>query len=498
MDYTTLGTLAISQENPAGDDVKYDEDFEKIESEIAKLSSPSESNAVDWELVVKLCEEILEHKSKNLLITVYLAYALFKLRGIEGLSDGVKVLADILENYWETLYPPLRRIKGRINAVQWLIDKVSKALENSDDIEIDTAKRDAFMADLKRVDAFLNDKLEDAPFFYNLIKLADMKLVSSEIPPAKEEPAPAQEPRADVAPQVDTQTTVQKSTTAQPRTGDTEQDFKTMVNDLNILTGEMIEAQDYRSELFMINRAFAWLDVETLPTAQKQITMLPPPDAQEIELLQKLYDAKDHSALLWAAESRVTTYLFWLDLHYYVAESLRQLGFTQASDVVLQQTRYFVQKLPDLQELSFSDNTPFASKATKRWLHTEEQTETTTESAPTTTTELEEVTCDTKGIDRLSTLISQSRSVEQKVLYNIALCKCLATTDNTILTKSYTKQLLQYIEHHDTQSWNPDIALDAYVAVVACLKSVEEEDAEEIERIYEKIALLRPSLVEEI
>ena len=497
MDYTTLATVPISQENPAGDDVKYDDDFEKIESEIAKLSSPSESNAVDWELVAKLCEEILEHKSKNLLITVYLAYALWRLRGIDGLSDGIKILADLLENYWEVLYPPLRRIKGRINAVEWLLDKVSKAFENSDDIEIDAVKKNGFMADLKRVDNFLNAQLEEAPLFYNLIKLADMKLISPEETVAEEVPTPVQNETPEAPSHIDAPQTLQKSTTTHPLTGDTEQDFKNMVNELNILTGEMIEAQDYRSELFMINRAFAWLDIDTLPSSQKQITMLPPPDTQEIELLQKLYDAKDHSALLWASESRVTTYLFWLDLHYYVAASLEQLGFTQASEVILQQTRYFVQKLPELQDLKFSDTTPFASKYTKKWLSSEQQTQ-TIETTPTATSKLEDITCDTQGIDRFSHLIAESESVEQEVLYNIALCQCLSTNNNAILTKTYTKHLLERLEQYNTQSWRPDIALEGYLAAVACLNSLEEEDKEQLERIYEKIALLRPSLLEDI
>ena len=515
MDYTTLGITPVSAETPAGTDVKYDETFEKIEAEIAKLSSPTESGTLDWELVVTLSEEILEKRSKNLLVAVYLTYALFRQRGIPGLMDGVRVIADLLEHYWETLYPPLRRMKGRMNAIEWLLDKVSTALEKSEPVEVDAAQKEAFMSDLRRIDELLNDKVEDAPLFYNLIQLADMRLIlpeetapepaTEEQPQAEEEPTAAETTEAEPTPpqpepqqqttdpaegeeaQVETQHTPEHDSDLQQR-------FDTLLNELNIVTGQMIEAADYRSELFMINRALAWLEIEEPPASEQGVTMLPPPDTQESALLKKLHDEKSYAALLWAAESRITTYLFWLDLHYYVADALRALGFTQASDVVLQQTRYFVEKLPGLQRLTFSDKTPFADERTKSWLRSAAETETHTNTA----TVQEEVPCDAAGIDRLSYLISHSESVEQEVLYNIALCHCLAATADPILITTYTRSLLRRIDTYKTQQWNPQVALDAYTAALACYQSLETPPDAELKTLYEKIALLKPSLLKEI
>ena len=505
MDYTTLGKLPISEENPAGEDAKYDDAFEKVDAELSKLSSPSASNTVDWDLVVKLCEELLEHRSKHLLIAVYLSYALLRVRGIEGLNDGMMVLADLLENYWESMYPPLRRIKGRVNAIAWLLEKVTKFLENSENIETDSVTKEALLANLKRVDDFLNAQLEDAPLFYGLIKLADMKLVSRDDTVEEATPVQDQEPVVNtpsaVTPEVMQSSSSQAKRTEVPLSkpslsGDREKDFEAMVNALNLLTGQMIETADYRSELFMINRAFAWLDIETLPVAQKGITMLPPPEDEEIELLQKLYDAKDYSTLLWAAESRITTYLFWLELHYYVAESLQQLGFKDASQMVLEQTRYFVRKLPGLQELSFSDKRPFANKKSKAWLKREEPFQGSSQErvAASSPAKQEKPACDTEGIDRLSYLILHSGSVEEEVLYNIEMCRCLAKGSNAILTRTYTQRLLERVDAYATQEWNPAIALDAYMVSVACLQSLEDAQPEELEALYAKIALLRPSL----
>jgi len=328
MDYTKLGITPINEQNPAGKDVKYDEDFELIESEMSKLTSPSASGLIDWNKIIKLSCTILQTKSKNLLIAVYLSYALYKQQGLDGLSDGVKVLADILEYYWETLYPPKKRLKGRINAVEWWLEKISKDLENLDDTLIQSDEKDNLIKNLHRIDDFLNEHLDNAPLFYNLIKLLDMKLLSDSQDKIQKEVIAKESVKS---PSLSNETPKQVDKEPQKLSSNVEDDFKATINSLNILIGQMIEEKDYRSELFIINRAFAWLDIDEVPSSEKNMTMLPPPEAQEIELLNSLYDEKKYETLLWAAESRITTYLFWLDLHYFVAQSLKHLQHIEAS-----------------------------------------------------------------------------------------------------------------------------------------------------------------------
>ncbi len=481
MDYSKLGIVPINEQNKAGKDIKYDEDFEKIEFEISKLTSPSASNEVDWALVVKLCEGILKDKSKNLLVSAYFSYALFKTRAIDGLADGIKVLADMIESYWNDLYPPIRRIKGRINAIEWIIDKISKELENIDNFEIDIVKKDDFINDLKRVDDFLNENVENAPLFYNLIKLVDMKLVTKTLKP--------QEEMIEKVLEVE-----EKVEQTEQKNGDNEKDFDTLVSSLNMLTGKMIESKDYRSELFIINRAFSWLDIDELPSSDKNVTMLPPPDTQEVDILKKLYEEKSYESLLWAAESRITTYLFWLDLHYYVFESLKNLGFAQAAQTVKEQTLYFINKLPKLQNLSFSNSMPFANKITKQWLSLKKKSKDIKEMAESS--DIQDIECNLKGIDKLCELISKSSCVEDEVLYNIKICRCLATGSNTTLIVVYVKKLLDKIKEYKIQEWSPKIALDSYLASVECLEKIGEDEL--LEQLYNKIALLKPSLIDEI
>ena len=487
MEYLKLGITPIDGENPAGNNVKYDEDFEKIESEISKLTSPSASGEIDWGLVAKLSENILETKSKNILVSVYLSYALFKTKGVDGLSNGIKVLADLLENYWDTLYPPLKRIKGRKNAIEWLLDKLNKEFEDIEPQEVQNELKDEFLANLKKIDDFLNEHIEDAPLFYNLIKLIDMKLllhvelqdeaVEEKVEEDHVELKPEKKPFKDI-PSLDK---------------DIEKDFLALVSSLSLFTGEMIKTKDYRSELFVINRAFAWLDVKESPSATNNITMLPPPDTQEVELLQKLYNEKNFDSLLWAAESRITTYLFWLDLHFYVAESLKNLEQIQASQSILEQTRYFITKLPELENFTFSDSTPFANKMTKKWLSSKKKEQNTSED--TKSKKIQTIPCDTKGIDKLSELMRSAISVEDEVLYNIEICRCLANGNNETLIITYTKQLLDRIGEYKISKWKPKMALDAYLISIECLDNIDQND-KLIKQLYKKIALIKPSLID--
>jgi len=114
MDLLLLGKSPINSEQPTGIDVRYDPTFEQLQAEIDKLSSPSAASAIDWKKVVNLASEILSEKSKDLLITSYLAVGLIHTLKMEGLGIGLKIYIDLVNQFWENLYPKKKRMRGRI------------------------------------------------------------------------------------------------------------------------------------------------------------------------------------------------------------------------------------------------------------------------------------------------------------------------------------------------------------------------------------------------
>lgn len=113
-----LGQNPISPDNPSGNDAHYEPEFEQLQQEIDKLSIVSAAgDSTDWKKVTSLSVTILSEKSKDLLVAVYLVTGLTKTHGFEGFAVGVAFLKDLVENFWETMYPPKRRMRGRLNAL---------------------------------------------------------------------------------------------------------------------------------------------------------------------------------------------------------------------------------------------------------------------------------------------------------------------------------------------------------------------------------------------
>src|SRR3990172_8632069 len=79
---------------PAGGPAKFDERYEAMVQEVAKLDAPT-GGAVDWSAVVGQGTELLKSVSKDLLVASYLAQGMFVLEGLPGLSVGCTVLAEL-------------------------------------------------------------------------------------------------------------------------------------------------------------------------------------------------------------------------------------------------------------------------------------------------------------------------------------------------------------------------------------------------------------------
>jgi len=65
----------------------------------------------NWRKVLERSTELLG-RTKDLRVAALVARAELANRGLTGLSDGLKLIATLLETFWETLYPPLDRDEG--------------------------------------------------------------------------------------------------------------------------------------------------------------------------------------------------------------------------------------------------------------------------------------------------------------------------------------------------------------------------------------------------
>ena len=108
----------VSDEEPAGPDLEYSSVAEldrlaagtpgTIDPSTQELTGAEEPN---WRKVAEQATEILG-KTKDLRVAAWLTRAELANRGLPGLSDGLKLIATLVENFWETVYPPLDRDEG--------------------------------------------------------------------------------------------------------------------------------------------------------------------------------------------------------------------------------------------------------------------------------------------------------------------------------------------------------------------------------------------------
>ncbi|EPF74376.1 type VI secretion system protein TssA [Acinetobacter rudis] len=103
----------IDENSPAGINVEYDEDYQKLlvmlqtkpEQQFGDLIV--EAQEPDWEKVFHLSSDIILSKSKDLSVMSYFTQSGVICYGLNSLSGGLKVILSNLESYWEDIYPKL-------------------------------------------------------------------------------------------------------------------------------------------------------------------------------------------------------------------------------------------------------------------------------------------------------------------------------------------------------------------------------------------------------
>jgi type VI secretion system protein ImpA len=126
----------IAGDNPSGQDQRYSPVYNQIkearreEDDIVQGVWAHERKVADHALVIKLASELLAKKSKDLQVAVWLAEALTYREGLKGFCEGVEFCSNLMEQYWETLYPELEDGDAELRGVPiaWLATQIEPAL----------------------------------------------------------------------------------------------------------------------------------------------------------------------------------------------------------------------------------------------------------------------------------------------------------------------------------------------------------------------------------
>ncbi len=398
-----LGTTPIRADAPTGDNIRYEAEFEQLEAELAKLESLSDET-VDWQRVEQLAGDILARKSKDMLVAVYLAQALVENKAYPGLLTGLRIIRDLIDNYWDTMFPPAKRLRARASAMQWLAEKsaafASAQIPQGSD---EDALLQAYQV-FRDIDGMLADKMGDkAPSLAELGRALkahkqaidfnrEKKRTARHEKPQNQttpSPAPAGEGRGveerQAAPAASrpapAPAKINKPATQTgqvvPGVIETEADARKMARQLQDmgrkLSSYWLQAKSSDPKPYRLNRVLAWMLIDRLPPAQDNITQINSPPAERRKRFASLFDQAQYPELIPELEQSLARLPFWLDGQRLVAASLQRMGEShqQAYDTVIAETAHFLSRLPGLVELKFADGTPFADEQTRLWLGAE-------------------------------------------------------------------------------------------------------------------------------
>lgn len=523
MDILALGKNPISEDLPAGKDVRYEENYDALSSEMAKLGSIAGSAEIEWEHVVSLCCTILEKESKHLQVAAYLNYGLMKADGLAGLAQGIHILKELLENFWDPMFPPRKRMKGRRGIIVWWEEKISEFL---DDIEPETwerTEREQLINELQAIDMFLEENMDNAPLLIPLTnKVKSVVEAKEEVAekPVEKQPEAASEESSELSEpsreQVPAEPPKAPQRAKEPQTvpdipveTDPGSQLDLCLNVMGKTATNLIAADPFSPIPYRLNRIAAWITIDELPTAAGGKTMIPPPDQQVIDAISALYANAQWEDLADACEANIRQFLFWLDLSRYVAHSMEQLGHELICNVIETETQLFTGRLNGIEKMSFSDGTPFAGPETRQWLAglKDQVSHSGTGAAVESSNALEQTIAQKmteakaliqkqepdQAIALLMEQTSRSASEREKFFWKMSVCQTLIDLKQVTIASSVIEEILAYIEQFQLEKWEPDYAVDALSLSLTGLRLQQnDQHAPLIDSIMKRICVLDP------
>ncbi|MDR2123764.1 MAG: type VI secretion system protein TssA [Desulfovibrio sp.] len=480
--YATLGARPIPGDNPAGKDARYEPEYAAVLAEIEKLSFSGSGQTVSWLNVEKNAAAILAGQSKDLQIAAYLGVALWQNNGPQGLSAGISILADLLGTYWETAWPALKRMRGRINAVNWWHERTSDFLKDcagqSGLISAELGKQ--ITDELGRLDGLITSLMPDASPLRDMANA--VRQLSAPQPEADPAPAPAPAAEQTAAAGAAGQGTPPPAAARPDPAALSAEDPALLRRNFNAAALAYLHAarrgQPADAALWQMSRLVVWGTVTSMPDSDDGRTQLPAPDMGALAEARVNLDAGKALEAALAAEAFFSTAPFCLDAQEIVYSALASLGpqFADAAQSVLDAAAAFIRRFPGVEKLSFSDGTPFAAPktivrlreaaASQKKTGTDEERTAGSRDYASLYASAKDLLARNKVTEAIASL---DAAKGQSPAVNLRLTACqvrlLCAAGNAEAAGLLAETVLGETAARDLDTWDPEAALDALLAV---------------------------------
>jgi type VI secretion system protein ImpA len=128
----------IAGENPSGVNLRYDRVSDQIkearsEGEASVLGNLASPKKADYKLVIKLAGDALATRSKDLQLAAWLTEAQVKREGIGLVEPCLKLMLELQQQFWETLYPEIEEgdLGMRAVPIEWACNRIGDILREA-------------------------------------------------------------------------------------------------------------------------------------------------------------------------------------------------------------------------------------------------------------------------------------------------------------------------------------------------------------------------------
>ena len=408
----------ISAAQPAGSDAFASEEYQALLAEVDKLQSPT-GGVIEWARVVKLGDLVLQRQCKDLRVACHLALARYRTGRLDGLALGLTLVAELSDQFWDTMQPPVGRIRGRLGTLRGLLDQIEPELASYAPKPDEGPQVERLKLAVLRFQAVLRARLaEQAPPLRLLIQTVEQlaMTVAAAIPPpvapppvapppvapppvtappvtatpvtappvtappvlearpAPAEPRPAPPPVA--PPPAVTQVAAPASAASAP-TGDVansavvDRYLRATGEELVKLANALRRARSTDPLAYRLLRSGLWIYIAAAPPSQPDgSTGIPGLGEKDRETLAAMHNNGRWAELLETSESLLTKARFALDLHRYSAEALHNLGESHEAGrlALAAEVGALLRRLPRVLTLKDNEGVPLADDATRAWV----------------------------------------------------------------------------------------------------------------------------------
>ncbi|MBJ9978446.1 type VI secretion system protein TssA [Pseudomonas sp. S75] len=455
--------IPIDAQTPTGLFDVEDEIYQAIDQEMVKLGGLQEST-IDWAYIEEGSRQYLAQQCKHMRIVAHLSAAWLRSGCWERWGFTVALLAGMVERYWEDAHPRPgpKGFLGKRKLVGLVLHRLNEALPRLDRFTFSPMCAAVAHEALQRL------QQQQAVAQLDEAALSDVeRLLRTHVELASD----VGDRDAAKAPAIRAAPLAEVIATPMPRVslGSERESRRAM-----LAMAEMINQQDpYDPTGYQLRRFGLWAHIQAAPQTRHgnltELMAVPLDIAGNYE--ERMAGTAVDAALLQRIEKSVTACPFWIRGSFLAASAATRLAMGEVAEAIRATTARFVQRMPALQQLCFSDGRSFVDDQSMAWLKgTAEQAG--TESVHEFAGLREELVSqlETGGVEpvllKLQAMQADLRAPRERCHTTVIAADLLAARGVSWLAQDLCASVARTMQHTTASAWEPEVfqRLQAYAA----------------------------------